>query len=152
MSLLGSRCKYLLESTFDWVAATSVIYVAPSGATAVLSAITHDEVLRNRREHLGADNAGAIVDRDSKRVIFKTLDILNLGLDRLDPSGYLLIDGVRFDFSVSEPFLNDDITPLAGASFTFTVVYVRRAIELTQSKPVKPGSRTYGFDSWTTPG
>lgn len=148
MSLLGTRCKYILESTFDWVAPVQVVYVAPSGATAVLNAITHDEVLRNRREHLDIGNAGAIIDKDSKRVIFKTQDILNLGIARLDPAGHLLMDGVRFDFSVSEPFISDDVTPIAGASYTFTVVYVRRAIELTQSKPVPTGTRKYGFGTW----
>lgn len=150
MSLLGRRSKYILESSFDWMAASRVTYVAPSGGSVMLNAITHDEVLRNRREHLGVENSGGIVDRDSKRIIFKTTDILRLGVDRLDPAGYLLIDGQRFDFSVNEPFLNDDITPLAGASYTFSVVYARRAIELEQSKPVPKTGRTYGFDSWTT--
>ena len=151
MSLLGRRCKFILESVFDWVAAEQVTYVKPDGTSVVLNAITHDEVLRNRREHLGVENAGGIVDRDSKRYIFKTADITGLVGGRLDPAGFMFIGGFKFDFSVSEPFMSDDITPIAGASNTYTVVYVRRAIELHQSKEIPAGDRSYGFDGWTMP-
>lgn len=148
MASPGQQARFMLQSTFDWVAPLQVVYLAPSGVSAVLRAIPHDEVLRNRREHLSEDNQGAILDLNSKRIIFKTEDIKALGIDRLDPKGCLFIGGIRYDFSTREPFLDDDITPFAGASGIFTVAYLRRAQETILSLPV-PDTQEFGFDSWS---
>ena len=146
VSSTGAQAKYLLESTFDVVANGSVVCMAPS-ATYTFKAIIHDEIVRARREHLSAENDEGIVDRNSKRIILLTRDIIAAGLEQIDASWYLLIKGVRFDFSTNEPFCDMDTTPYAGAEEVFSVFYTRRAEELESA--VVPGSTgQFSFNSW----
>lgn len=142
---VGQQARIILESTFDNVFNNTLIYVNPEGLSYVFSCISHDEVLRNRRERLGIENEEAVLDRLSKRVILKTNDLIAKGLSVLDAAGYILMDGVRYDFSVTEPFNNDDITPFRGAERTFSVYYLRRAQELeSQVAEITEGSFSFG--------
>ena len=148
-NLMGIQAKYLLESTFDQVANKTITCVTDSGTTINYKAIVHDEIVRARREHLEIDNDAGILDLNSKRVILLTRDIINSGLDAIDSAWYFLIGGVRFDFSINEPFCDVDTTPFADADQIFSVFYTRRAEELeSQISPVPGGTGEFSFNSW----
>lgn len=144
---VGQQARYILESTFNSVFNNTVTYVAPSGKRYVFNCISHDEILRNRRERLSIENEAAIVDQLSKRIILRTIDLIAQGLSSLDASGYVMLDGKRHDFSTSEPFLNLDVTPFKGAEHTFSVFYVRRSEELeNQVQGITESS--FSFGNW----
>jgi hypothetical protein len=147
MATPGEQAKYILESTFDWVAGSVITYVAPSGVNTNLPCILHDDTVKNRREVLEVANAGAIVDSVTLRVIFKTADLITAGIV-LDSGGYMWYRDCRWDFPSNEPFATDESTPFADALNIFTVLYIRRNAELLHSTPSSTDP-TFGFDSWT---
>jgi hypothetical protein len=148
MSSLGEQAKYILETTFDTVANGYVTCVISDSVSHEYKAIIHDEIVRARREHLSAGNEEGLSDKQSKRVILLTRDIIASGTP-IDASYYFLINGVRFDFSVSEPFCDVDTTPFAGANQVFSIYYVRRAEELeSQIAPVEGGTGAFSFNNW----
>ena len=138
---VGGQARYLLESTFDVVANSSIVCVRPSGTPLVFKAILHDEVVRARRAHLEVGNEEGIVDVQSKRAILLVRDIIAFGLQRLDAAWYFLVENKnkefleRYDFSIKEPFQDIDLTPFAGANEVFSVYYLRRSEELESQLP-----------------
>ena len=148
-NLMGIQAKYLLESTFDQVANKTITCVTDLGTTINYRAIVHDEIVRARREKLDIENDAGILNQNSKRVILLTRDIINSGLEAIDPAWYFLIGGKRFDFSINEPFCDVDTTPFADADQIFSVYYMRRAEELeSQISPVPGGTGEFSFNSW----
>lgn len=134
MLATGLQVKSVLESTFDGVYNEDIVCVLANGTTIRFHAIVHTEIVRARREHFTSDNSQGLLDRHSLGVILLNRDIQEAGLTKIVASSYFLIDGVRYDFSTSEPYLDDRLTPYKGAGDVFAVFYVRKAAELEKQK------------------
>lgn len=147
MYTTGMQAKYILETTFTVVANKDVICVTADQLHFKFKAIVHSEIVRARREHLSADNQEGIIDKRSKRMVLLKRDVLAVGLTEIDPTSYFLVDGIRYDFSVSEPFTDDDTTPFADADQVFFVFYLRRAGERESEIPLTD-SDDFSFGSW----
>jgi hypothetical protein len=143
---LGESVKAILESTFDMVQGTTVVYVDPDGNQHSLPALIADDLIRSRREGVQVEIIG-VEDQATKRMCFKTEDI-TMTVGKLDPAGHFLYGGVRYDFSKEQP-IQDDLTPLKDAINTLTVVWVRRAIELENTDAANVTGEPYQFGEWT---
>jgi hypothetical protein len=144
---VGAQAKYLLETTFDRVANATISCITTSNTTLSFKAIVHDEIVRARREHLSADNQEGLIDKQSKRVILLTRDILAYDIEEIDAQWYFIIHNKRYDFTTNEPHSDTDTTPYAGADQVFSVFYMRRAEELESTGVVIEDDLT--FDGWS---
>ena len=134
MLATGLQVKYVLESTFDQVYNEDIICVMSNGSIISFHAIVHTEIVRARRDHFTSDNSQGVLDRHSLGVILLNRDISAAGLTKIPTTSYFLIDGIRYDFALDEPYLDDRLTPYKGAGDVFAVFYVRKAAELERQK------------------
>lgn len=134
MLATGLQVKSILESTFDGVYNEDIVCVLANGTTIRFHAIVHTEIVRARRDHFTSDNSQGVLDRHSLGVILLIRDIQEAGISQIPTTSYFLIDGVRYDFALDEPYLDDRLTPYKGAGDVFAVFYVRKAAELERQK------------------
>lgn len=134
MLATGLQVKSILESTFDGVYNEDVVCVLSNGVTIKFHAIVHTEIVRARRDHFTSDNSQGVLDRHSLGIILLNRDIQEKGLTKIPATSYFLVDNIRYDFSLTEPYLDDRLTPYKGAGDVFAVFYVRKAAELERQK------------------
>jgi hypothetical protein len=146
MPTLGQAVKAILESTFDVVQGSTVIYVDPLGGQHNYPAIVADEIIRVMREGVSVNQIG-VEDQVTKKFLIRTASITNT-VGTLDPAGYFLYDNERYDFSEKQPVQND-LTPLKDALKTMTLVWVRKAVELEHTDEPNPDGTTYQYGDWT---
>lgn len=130
MLATGQQVKYILESTFDGVFNEVVSCVTSNNVVINFNAIVHTEIVRARRERLTIDNEEGILDRHSLGIILLNRDITAAGLSSIDPTSYFLVDNERYDFTTTEPYCDNRLTPYKDAGDVFSVFYVRKAVEL----------------------
>lgn len=140
----GLQIKYLLESTFDSVFNTEITCVSSNSVSFKINAIVHSEIVRARRERFTTDNEEGVLDRHSLGVIILNRDLQALGLASIDPTYYLLINGSRYDFTTTEPYCDNMLTPYKDAGEVFSVYYVRAAVEL-ESQVSTSGESGFSF-------
>jgi hypothetical protein len=115
-----------MERAFNLVAGDLVTWVSPAGTQTELLTIQKD-VTPSDVQHEGVeiDQAGLLSHG------YRKLDFLKSYLAEksvtLDPTGYFLIGGSRWDFAKGEP-VQEATNPLGGLHHTVTV-WVRKAVE-----------------------
>lgn len=134
MLATGLQVKSILETTFDGVYNEDVTCVMANGTTIKYHAIVHTEIVRARRDHFTSDNSQGVLDRHSLGIILLNRDIQESGLTKIPTTAYFLVDNMRYDFALDEPYLDDRLTPYKGAGDVFAVFYVRKAAELARQK------------------
>lgn len=134
MLATGLQVKAILESTFDGVYNEDVTCVLANGTALKFHAIVHTEIVRARRDHFTSDNTQGVLDRHSLGIILLNRDLLEKGITKIPTTAYFLVDNIRYDFALDEPYLDNKLTPYKGAGDVFAVFYVRKAAELERQK------------------
>jgi hypothetical protein len=149
-SVIGSKVRNILEEVFDGIASIPITFVSEVGDRYSLRGIVAEPTNNYQKELLRIDSAG-ILDTDIQRVLFKTLDLETIVGSAFSPAGYLLIDSTeeRFDFATTQPFRAVNYTPWISAEKTYTICFVRRAIELADTVAQKSTGDAFQFGSWS---
>ncbi len=147
---IGAQARAILEDAFDGVAASTAVYTpAGSNVSYTLKCLIGNELARFKREGLRIDEIGAL-DRNTFRVVFKTADIVSVGLTSgILPTGSLSVDSVPMDFMAGEPFAQQELSPMLGAKDIFTHCWVRQRVEKQSTDTPASGVPSIGFSSWS---
>lgn len=147
---IGSQVKSIVEGIFDGTAASSVVYVTPTGTQYTLKAYVMAESLRFVREGLGySTDAAGITEMGLLRFCFKTADITTVtGSPTLDYAGHFLLEDARYDLTEKFPGIQTEHSPLIGAVDVLTTCYVRKADALEHEIPVATTGAPMKFGNW----
>lgn len=144
---LGLQIRNTLESVFDNVAASTIVYYDTEGKSYPLTAMVAPENISSKIEGFNASVAG-VSDREHLRFAFKTADIASVVKAPLSVAGYFMFNGFRYDFAEKFPGIQSEFTPFKGAVDVFTLVYVRRAEELAHTVAPKATGPKFKVGNW----
>lgn len=130
-----ARIEAAFAKVFDVLAGDVVTYVTPTGTQKTLLTIQYD---LEREEGLLIDYQG-LRDRGVRELIFLKSYVVAQGVT-LDPAGYFLIGGKRWDFAPDET-IQDTVVPIQ-ALHSLIIIRVRQAIE----KESTQSGTQWGYD------
>jgi hypothetical protein len=120
-----TRIERALERGFNVIAGDFVVYHAPDGTETGLLTIMYDDE-REKLPGLIIDQAGERAQSE-RELVFLEPYLVDRDVE-LDPAGYFLIMGKRWDFAKNEQIKECQV-PIAGIH-NIIVVRVRYAVEL----------------------
>jgi hypothetical protein len=123
-----NRAAAGLERGWYLIAGDVIQYVSPAGNTTGLVCIMYDDE-RESQPGLAVDVAG-IRPKSERELVFHKAYLAARNVV-LDPAGYFVIDGKRWDFTKNEQIKEAQV-PIGGIQ-SLIVVRVRCAVELNQS-------------------